>query len=143
MTDAVNYVCREGRYVMIYYLVAVISVWPPPSGFQHSNVKHAENAVFIIFYSRLLLILHCSFLNCKKGNVLYNDGVPNSKMSDVKNIYCVYRFISDAQSQVIRDARFCNTCTLDCGSEPGTVQQAPGNVSLFQQKMGAFLSHLL
>ena len=45
------------------------------------------------------------FLNRKKrqSNKYYN-GVPNSKTSDVKNIYFVYQFISDEQSQVIRDA---------------------------------------
>ena len=33
MTGAINYVRREGRYVMKNYLVAVISVWRPPSDF--------------------------------------------------------------------------------------------------------------
>ena len=44
------------------------------------------------------------FLNSKKRqcNKYYN-GVQNSKTLDVKNIYFVYKFISDAQSQVIRD----------------------------------------
>ena len=33
MTGAINYVRREGRYVMKYYLVAVISIWRSPSDF--------------------------------------------------------------------------------------------------------------
>ena len=34
MTGAINYVRREGRYVMKYYLVADISIWRRPSDIQ-------------------------------------------------------------------------------------------------------------
>ena len=48
MTGAINYVRREGRNVMKYYLVAVISIWRPHRTF-YSNVKHGGIGVFIIF----------------------------------------------------------------------------------------------
>ena len=36
----------------------------------YSNVKHGGIGIFIIFYSRRLLILHCSCLIAKSGNVI-------------------------------------------------------------------------
>ena len=85
MTGAINYVRREGRYIMKYYLVAVIldlkyqiysgrrcasvgriytqeeqEEYGGPHRTFYSNVKHGGIGVFIIFYSCLLLILHCS-----------------------------------------------------------------------------------
>ena len=48
-----------------------------------------------------LFLLNRKKRQCDK----YYNGVPNSKMSDVKNIYFVLQFISDIQSQVIIDAR--------------------------------------
>ena len=42
MTGAINYVRLEGRYVMKYYLVAVISIWGPRRTF-NSNRKHYNN----------------------------------------------------------------------------------------------------
>ena len=51
------------------------------------------------------MLLYCSFSIAKKRqcNKYYN-GVPNSKMSDVENIYFVYQFISDAESQINKDS---------------------------------------
>ena len=90
MTGAINYMRRKGRYVMKYYLVAVISIWRPHRTF-HSNVKHGGIGVFIIFYSRLFADITLFLLNRKKRQCdKYYNGVPNSKMSDVKNIYFVY-----------------------------------------------------
>ena len=126
MTGAINYVRREGRYVMKYYLVDVISVWRPPSDFlqQRQTWKNWSfyHLLFTPFADMALFMLNRIKRQCDK----YYNGVPNSKMSaDGKNI-CL-QFISDIQSQVITDARLEY---INCGSESGTVQQATGNVSV-------------
>ena len=67
MTGAINYVHREGRYVMKYYLVIVVTAGAivasrendfnmvPPSDFQQEKMDFLS-----YFYSRLLLTFHCS-----------------------------------------------------------------------------------
>ena len=69
-----------------------------------SNMKKTE--VLSSFIHAFFSLIAKFFLNRKKrqSNKYYN-GVRNSKTTDVKNIYFVYQFISDAQSQVIRDPR--------------------------------------
>ena len=90
MTGAINYVRREGRYVMKYYLVAVISVWRPPSDFLLLSQKWRNwnfyHLLFTSFADIALFLLNRKKRQCDK----YYNGVPNSKMSDVKNIYFVY-----------------------------------------------------
>ena len=74
MTGAINYVRREERYVMKYYLVA-------------SNMEELEFLSSLSPFADIALFL----LNCKKRQCdKYYNGVPNSKMSDVKNIYFVH-----------------------------------------------------
>ena len=90
MTGAINYVRREGRYVMEYYLVAVISIWRPPSDFlllsQTWRNWSFYHLLFTPFADIALFLLNRKKRQCDK----YYNGVPNSKMSDVKNIYFVY-----------------------------------------------------
>ena len=66
----------------------------------HSNVKHRKNELFYHFIhaSGFFAYIALFFLNRKKQQCnKYYSGVPNSNMSDVKNIYSVYQFIADAQ----------------------------------------------
>ena len=90
MTVASNYVRREGRYVMKYYLVDVISIWRPPSDFQQQRQTWRNwsfyHRLFMPFADIALFMLNRKKRQCDK----YYNGVPNSKMSDVKNICFVY-----------------------------------------------------
>ena len=99
MTGAINYVRREGRYVMKYYLVAVFSIWRPPSDFLQLSQTWRNgrfyHLLFTPFADIALFLLNRKMRQCDK----YYNGVPNSKISDVKNIYFVYGL-----SQVITDA---------------------------------------
>ena len=65
MAWAINYVRREGRYVMKYYLVVVNSIWRPPSDFQHSPQTRRKLAFnHILFTSSTDIALF--FVNRKK-----------------------------------------------------------------------------
>ena len=67
-----------------------------------SNMEKME---FLSFFIVLFDDIALFFLNRKKRQCnKYFNGIPNSKIPDVKNIYIVYQFISVTQSQVIRDA---------------------------------------
>ena len=60
MTGAINYVRREERYVMNTILSLLFQYCGPHRTF-NSNGKHGGNGVFIIYYSRILLLLQRSF----------------------------------------------------------------------------------
>ena len=65
MAGAINYVRREGRYVTKYYLVVVISIWRPPSDFEHkpqTRRKLAFNHILFTSSTDIALL----FLNRKK-----------------------------------------------------------------------------
>ena len=51
MTGAINYVRREGRYVMKYYLVSVISIWRRPSDFQQQRQTWRKRTLYHLLFT--------------------------------------------------------------------------------------------
>ena len=103
MTGAINYVRREGRYVMKYYLVAVISIWRPPSDFLQLRQTWRNWSFYHLLFTRFadiaLFLLNRKKRKCDK----YNNVVPILKCQKSKTF--TLQFISDKQSQLITDAR--------------------------------------
>ena len=50
MPGAINYVRREGRYVMKYYLAAVISIWRLTSDFQQQRQAWRKRTLYHILF---------------------------------------------------------------------------------------------
>ena len=88
MTGAINYVRREGRHEILssrcYFNMAVpIGLSTAKSNMRNWSFYHL---FFTPFADIALFMLNRKKRQCDK----YYNGVPNSKMSDVKNIYFVY-----------------------------------------------------
>ena len=78
------------KYYM--YLVAVISIWRPPSDFLQLPQTWRNwsfiHLLFTPFADIALFLLNRKKRKCDK----YNNEVPNSKMSEIKNIYFAVYF---------------------------------------------------
>ena len=66
MTGAINYVGREGRYIMKYYLVAVSSIWRLPSDFQQQRQTWRKRTLYHTLFTDSTDIA-MFFLNRKKA----------------------------------------------------------------------------
>ena len=104
---------------MKYYLVAVISIWRPPSDFLQQCQTWRNWSFYHLLFTPFADIASVLLNRKKRQCDKYYNGVPDSKMSDVKNIYFVYSLFQ----------------TSDYGCSAGIHKIAGPNPGLFSRRL--------